>query len=63
MDAFVGLGGDKTRMSAGGNCSPYGSVMAAKQDGIATMVQAIKNNGMHTIASDVAKQNKPTFPM
>ena len=58
---LLALGGDKTRMSAGGNNSPYGNVLAPKQDNITTtLLKSIKNNGMHTIASDVAKQNNKT---
>ena len=43
--------------------SPYGNVLAPKQDNITTtLLKSIKNNGMHTIASDVAKKTiSPTL--
>ena len=54
---LLALGGDKTRLSVGGPISPYGNVLAPKQDNniTTTLLNSIKNNGMNTIASEVAK--------
>ena len=55
---LLALGGDKTRMSVGGAISPYGNVLAPKQNNniTTTLLNSIKNNGMNTIASEVAKE-------